>query len=259
MLIEPGSAAWIKARLGKWSASRAPALMSTTTKAAYVVHGEILPNQTEAARALGVSVPKLKIAIDDEAQPDVYKTETQEPSADYETLMGEIAFERLCERAATHYVTPAMQRGLDLEHEAAEAYALERMVSLGDSEFVSHPSMQNVCATPDRFVYDDGLVELKCPSDRLKHMGTIAGNKKSVINEYRDQCLWQLFVTGRQWCDLVSYHPDFPPTYQVAIVRVERDLKRFEQFAAAVEAAERYVTELLTSIEARTLGQMEQA
>ena len=34
---------------------------------------------------------------------------------------------------------------------------------------------------------------------------------------------WQMSCVGKDWCDFVSYHPDFPKEYQLFIKRVERD------------------------------------
>lgn len=210
--IMPNTAAWMEARCGSWSASRAPTLMGRTAKG--------------------------------------------EPTAGYHDLIGEVAAERLTNRASTHFVTSAMQRGLDLEPEAAEAYAFDRDVVLGPSMLVRHPKFERVCATPDRFLGDDGLLEIKCLSVQLKHLDTLRGGKKSIVNEYRDQCLWQLWCTGRQYCDLASYFPEFPPRLRLAVVRIERDEKRFDEFAAAIEQAERDVAAILEQLEEITLGQM---
>lgn len=180
-----------------------------------------------------------------------------EPAAAYHELIGDVAAERLTGTAATHFVTSAMQRGLDLEPEAADAYALDRMVTLGDSALVLHPTLPRVAATPDRFVGDDGLLEVKCPSVQGKHLDTLRGGKRSVVHEYRDQCLWQLWCTGRQWVDLASYHPGFPPHMRLAVVRIQRDEERFAAFEAAIERAEAEVAAILDQLEAITTGQRE--
>ena len=186
-------------------------------------------------------------------------TKKGEPTAAYADLIGEIASERLTGLPATHFVTNAMQRGIDLEPEAAEAYALDRMVTLGESALVVHPTLPRVCATPDRFVGDDGLLEIKVPSVQLKHLDTLRDGRKSIVHEYRDQCLWQLWTTGRDYCDLASFYPEFPPAHRLAVVRIERDEERFAAFEAAIERAEGEVSEILDALEAITPGQREGA
>ena len=187
------------------------------------------------------------------------RTAKGEPTAAYSELIGEVAAERLTGQASTHFVTAAMQRGLDLEAEAADAYAFARDVVLSPSAYVMHPTIERVGATPDRFVGDDGLVEIKCLSVQLKHLDTLIGGKRSIVKDYRDQCLWQMWVTGRRWCDLTSYFPEFPPRQQLAIIRIERDEARFAEFAAAVEQAERDVSAILDMLEQMTPGQREAA
>lgn len=206
MSAEPGSAAWLQARCGTFSASRAPTLMSRTAKG--------------------------------------------EPTAAYHELIGEIAAERLTGMTSTRFVTDAMRRGIALEPEAADAYSLERMVVLGDSELVMHPTIARVCATPDRFVSDDGLLEIKCPTVQTKHLGTLLRNKNSLEHVYAWQCHAQMFVTGRLWVDLASYDPRFPPKQQLAIVRIERDESCLAELATAIQIAEGHVSEILHQLEA---------
>lgn len=182
-----------------------------------------------------------------------------EPGTAYHDLIGEIAAERLTGLPATHFVTTAMQRGINREPDAADAYALDRMVALGESRLVLHPSIRRVAATPDRFVGDDGILEIKVPSVQLKHLDTLRDGPKSIVREYRDQCLWQLWCTGRDWCDLASYFPEFPADLQLAVVRIETDEARFAEFEAAVEEAEARVSEILEALEKITPGQREEA
>lgn len=223
-IILPGTPQWFEARNGSWTASRAPTLMSTTKRG--------------------------------------------DSSAKLSDLIGDIAAERHTGSAARHFVTDPMQRGIDLEPHGADAYSLRQMVVLGESRLVLHPKWHEkrfrVCATPDRFVGEDGLVEIKCPTVRLKHLDTLmemSGKpaRKSLTIEYRDQVQWQLWVTGRAWCDLVSYYPEFPPRTQLAIVRIEPDPERFEAFERAIEAAEEAVAEILDTLETITTGQREAA
>lgn len=181
------------------------------------------------------------------------------PTQAYHDLIGEIAAERLTGVSATHFVTAAMQRGLDLEPQAADAYALERMVGLGDSGLVIHPTLPRVAATPDRFVGDDGLLEIKCPSVQTKHLDTLRDGPKSVLHEYEWQCHFQMMCTGRGWVDLCSFFPEFPAHLQLAIVRVERDEDKVAQIEAEILKAEAAVSEILNALESVTTGQREDA
>lgn len=256
--IEPGTAAWHDARCGAWTASRAPALMSFKTTVQYEVQGELYPNLTAAAKAAGLSVPKFKAAIE-EGLDDPRVVSAVEPSAEFENLVGEIACERLTGIPAVHFVTKSMQRGIDLEPEAAEAYALDRMVELGPSKLMALSPPNRIAATPDRFVGDDGLLEIKCPDVDTKHLDTLRDGKRSIVNEYYWQCQFQLLVTERQWCDLASYSDRFPPHLRLAVRRIEADPEAHDKLFAAIEYGEQRVSELISQLEELTPAQAEAA
>jgi len=42
--------------------------------------------------------------------------------------------------------------------------------------------------------------------------------------KYKPQLQGQLYITGRQWVDIISYHPEFPEDLKVAVIRVLPDL-----------------------------------
>lgn len=62
--------------------------------------------------------------------------------------------------------------------------------------------------SPDGLVGDDGLLEVKCPK-ATTHMQYLTGHK-SLSDEYHPQTQGYLWLTGRKWCDLISFNPDLP-------------------------------------------------
>ena len=46
-----------------------------------------------------------------------------------------------------------------------------------------------------------------------------------------------LWITGRQWCDFVSFHPFVPEIMQLHVVRYERDADVIEEIAERVTRA----------------------
>ncbi len=108
----------------------------------------------------------------------------------------------------------AMQRGTELEPEARDYYSLiaGEIVECG---FCLHDDHDFGCS-PDGLVGADGIVEIKCPMP-WTHVEYL---RDGVIpSKYIPQVQGQLLVTGRKWCDFISYHPDMKPL----IVRVEAD------------------------------------
>lgn len=120
-----------------------------------------------------------------------------------------------------------MERGVDLETEAAATYGWETDTFPEKAGFfLTDDRMAG--ASPDRLVGDDGILEIKCPSAKV-HVGYLFG---SVAEAYRCQVQGLLWVTERRWVDVMSFNPAMPN----AIVRVERDEKFIEALSEAVGA-----------------------
>jgi predicted phage-related endonuclease len=86
--------------------------------------------------------------------------------------------------------------------------------------FVTHPAIELAGASPDGFIGNDGLIEIKCPTTKT-HIDTLVN--QSVPSKYIPQMLWQMACTGRDWCDFVSFDPRMPINLQIFIHRVNRD------------------------------------
>jgi putative phage-type endonuclease len=143
-------------------------------------------------------------------------TKAGKPSAARTKYLMELVAERLTDSAVDHYVTPDMQHGLDFEDEAAEAYCEVSGNDITRSGFMLHPAIEFCGASPDRFVNHDGLLEIKCPRTTTHISWMLAG---VVPEEHQPQMTLQLAVSGRQWCDFVSFDPRVPPRQRVFIRR----------------------------------------
>jgi hypothetical protein len=69
-----------------------------------------------------------------------------------------------------------------------------------------------------------------------------------VPSEYYKQIQCQLWVTGRQWCDFVSYDPRLPKRNQLLIVRTERDEKLIAEMKTETEKFLAEVTNLIIKL-----------
>jgi hypothetical protein len=140
--------------------------------------------------------------------------------ASRDTYLREIVFERLTDRAYSHYVNDAMRWGNDNQDEARDTYKLHTGNAVELADFVQHPLILMSGASPDGLVGDTGLVEMKCPTSAT-HIATLLAD--AIPEENKPQMLWQMACTGRSWCDFVSYDPRLPPSMQVWIGRLDRD------------------------------------
>jgi putative phage-type endonuclease len=168
------------------------------------------------------------------------------PAASRRNLLSMLAVERLTGQCVETYENAAMVRGRELEAAAREAYECERGVLVEDATFVQHPTISYVGASPDGFVGDDGLVELKCPSAMAKHVDALRSGAHAT--EYRWQLQGQLWVTGRAWVDAVSYDPRFPEGLRLAITRVSRDEVAIKRLEGACIKAELELQDLVAEL-----------
>jgi hypothetical protein len=112
------------------------------------------------------------------------------------------------------------ERGHEVEPEAVLAYEMMMDVDTEKVGFVTDDLMQWGCS-PDREVGKPGLLEIKClPKLHIEAIRYIKATGK-IPPKFVQQTQGQLFVTGKEWCDLFLYHADLP----TKIVRVYPDPK----------------------------------
>jgi predicted phage-related endonuclease len=92
--------------------------------------------------------------------------------------------------------------------------------------------------SPDGLVGDDGLIEIKSPRQKNHLKWLLAGE---VPAEHMPQVQTGLAVTGRVWCDFISYAPGLP----LFVKRCRRDEAMIEQLIGAATAAEQWIEELM--------------
>ena len=130
----------------------------------------------------------------------------------------QLVSERLTGEKQETYINQAMQDGIDREFYARERY-VQQFGEVEEVGFVKHPTLE-AGASPDGMVGEDGILEIKCPMGST-HTETLM--TQDVPSRYIPQIQFQLLVTGRKWCDFVSYNPMFPEHLQVFVKRVEAD------------------------------------
>lgn len=169
------------------------------------------------------------------------------PAASRRNLIALLAIERMTGACVETYQNAAMQRGIDLEPEAREAYEDLMMVDVHETGIVIHSDYDYVSMSPDGMVGDDGLVEIKCPSAEAKHLDALL--KGSHAAEYKWQIQGQLWVSGRKWCDAVSYDPRWPEKHRLAVVKVERNDEMIAELEAECITANDEVNAIIEKLE----------
>lgn len=148
--------------------------------------------------------------------------------------------ERLTGVTQDTFKSSAMQWGNDTEPQARSAYSFFTGNPVLNVGMYKHAFMAGTHASPDGLVGDDGLIEIKCPNTAT-HIETLKTEK--IDPKYITQMQWQMALTGRVWCDFVSYDPRMPEDLSLFIKRVPRDpqmiadlMKQVEEFLGEVDA-----------------------
>jgi predicted phage-related endonuclease len=145
------------------------------------------------------------------------------------------------------FVNDAMQWGIDWESTAFGAYEALTGQMAQRVGFVARTDLMIGCS-PDGIIGDfQGGLELKCPQ-KGTHYGYVRGDAK-VPAKYLPQLLHSLWVTGAEYWDFMSYHPQFPPHMQTFYVRVERTAVERE-LAAYIKTAEAFLVEVEAEVAA---------
>ncbi len=150
---------------------------------------------------------------------DIMATTRSGYSASRKNYAAELVTERLTGQSTETFTTAAMQWGTDNEPVARLQYELATGYTVEETGFWLHNDMA-AGVSPDGIVDEDGLLEIKCPNTAT-HIETL--QREKVPRQYEAQVQGQMWITGRKWCDFVSFDPRLPENAQMVIVRVERD------------------------------------
>lgn len=138
------------------------------------------------------------------------------------------------------YTNKYMQWGSEKESAARNEYEEQVGLKVIQVGFVELNKFVGV--SPDGLIGEDGLIEIKCPKSST-HMRY--RRKDKFPTTYAKQVQGQLWVTGRKWCDFVSFDPR--SKHSLWHIRVERD----ETLIARIEKEINVFVELLKKEHAR--------
>jgi putative phage-type endonuclease len=159
------------------------------------------------------------------------------PAQAQRDYLTELVVERLTQQPIQRFQNAAMTWGTEQEPAARAAYERVTGTSVEETGFIAHDILLAGCS-PDGLVDWDGLVEIKCPWNTAVHIETLLNGMPA---DHIPQVQGQMWITGRQWCDFVSFDPRMPAELQLHVQRINRD-------PAYVADLERRVTEFLAEV-----------
>lgn len=128
-----------------------------------------------------------------------------------------------------HYVSQAMDWGVEQEPHARKEYEYRTGKDVEQLGIVMHPTNPRAAATADGWVIPNGILEIKCPNTDT-HWEYLATGE--IPSEYLDQINWQMACCGPEieFCDFVSFDPRIEDEeMKMLIIRHERNEKRIAE------------------------------
>lgn len=178
------------------------------------------------------------------------RTKSGTESASRKNYKAQLVAERLTGKIEESYTNAAMQWGTDYEPVARLEFQLLTGLQVEEAPFVKHKTLQ-AGASPDGFVGEDELIEIKCPNTAT-HIETVLAEK--LPSKYEPQVQGQMWITGKKGSYFVSYDPRMPKELQLVWVYVERDNDYIKILEAEVVAFLSEVEKLETKLKGKILN-----
>ena len=160
--------------------------------------------------------------------------------------IAELAAERITGHVEDAYVSHDMRLGSLNEPYARDGYAEYKGVQVDEVGFmVREYDGFKLGYSPDGLIQDDGLIEIKSRKPRIQ-INTIL--RDGVPNGNMAQIQMGLLVSGRRWCDYVSYSGGLP----LWTHRVYPDRRWQDNIIEAVKGAETEIQKLVNLFHAYT-------
>lgn len=151
---------------------------------------------------------------------------------DSRALAALLVAERITGHTDPSFVSDDMERGWEDEPRAIETYSEWRETEVTPLGFMVRDDWGfPIGYSPDGLVGEPGLIEVKSRRPKIQ-VQTVLGDKVPASVMAQIQC--GLLVSGREWCDYLSYAGGMP----LWVRRVEPDQRWFEAIIAAVRAFE---------------------
>ena len=141
------------------------------------------------------------------------------------------------------YTNEDMARGNELEASARFVYEMETGNQVEEVTFCQ--LNEHIGCSPDGLVGDDGLIEIKCHNN--KNYFLVMLDRKNVSSAYIWQMQMQMLISGRKWCDFVSYNPNFL-NRPLKIIRIMPDEEKQKALLSGLEKGTEKIKEILKEI-----------
>ena len=176
-------------------------------------------------------------------------TKTMKPASNDTSrgLTASLAAERITGFTEPSPTSRDMERGQMDEPYAREAYSEHHAEAIETGFMIRDDLGFQLGYSPDGLVGDDGLIEIKSRAQK-KHLATVLADEVPAENMAQIQC--GLLVSGRSWCDYVSYCGGMA----LWVKRVYPDAAWHAAIIAAADQFDRAALEMIETYQMRTAG-----
>lgn len=150
------------------------------------------------------------------------------------------------DKSEDRYISKDMQKGIDLEPEAAQIYSFETGNKIEKIGFVEYN--EYVGCSPDLFAGKNGLTEIKCLNDKNHYRVMM---EEDIENKYIFQCQMQMLVCEKKWSDLFFYNTNLRKSYHR--IRIEYDQDIANNLLAGFKKGEALIKKLTKKSEGMNL------
>jgi putative phage-type endonuclease len=159
-----------------------------------------------------------------------------------ETLVFEKVAEILTKKSKEAYTNEAMENGKMLEAMARNSLEIEHGIASKQVGFIEFSD--RIGGSPDGLIGEDGLIEIKCPTDRVFAEYLFY---KKIDPKYHMQMQMQMYIMDRKFCDYVVFNPNFTDK-PIIIQRVVRNDADIEKIKIGLDKGIKFVDEILAKI-----------
>lgn len=144
--------------------------------------------------------------------------------------MRKIVAERLTGKPVESFSNPHLERGTEQEGYARMEYESVTGNLVQEVGFMRHPEIM-AGASPDGIIDGSGGIEIKSVIPTVQ-IETI--ERGAYPAQHKPQIMGNLWITGREWWDFVSYSPDMPEPLNLYIFKVDRNEDYIKHLEAEV-------------------------
>jgi hypothetical protein len=185
---------------------------------------------------------RLKLGVPTSSHFHKIITPQGKPSRQWREYACLLIAERLLQQKIDIYHSPAMERGLIVEADAADWYEFDQDVTVQRVGFITDDNHTIGCS-PDRVVGNVGLLEITAPLPQTQVEYWLSGE---IHERFRPQLQGQLYITQRSWVDVVCWHDVLPKL----VMRVEPDEKFIEALDRELQIFNYFIERVMEKIRA---------